>query len=448
MTIYDVKEKMMKLWIDIFGDSEEYVKLLFSTYFNDEWIEYEEDNGDIVASLVAIPYKFSGFKGYGCDISDKSKDRLFVDKVPGDSISIDAIYLCGLCTLPEYRGIGIMSKLMNKISHRAYVNNIGFIFLIPADMSLRCFYRRRGYVNSCYNIINEYASGYSYMKLYDDPLSIKYSKNNSNYNIVKFGFIDDNDVPIVLDKMCHYLNNKCGSVLSIYRSKVDVLTILRENQLSGGYIFISHDESHDINGILFTTAIINDNVRVQLIMYDNDDIKYHLLGTLQSEVGSTVSITCVEVSPALDFEIASEFNQSNCSSSAKKFFPAYVGAAREDANLSSFGMSKIIRPAEILKYATSLYPDRKYSILITEDDFAGNCGLYEVGDCSMRFTPIDKLGKSFIMEFISSVSEHQNHYHLSVPELSAIIWRHAVDVDVEAVMQIPALPINFALMLE
>jgi len=448
MTIYDVKEKMMKLWIDIFGDSEEYVKLLFSTYFNDKWIEYEEDNGDIVASLVAIPYKFSGFKKCECSISN-TKDILSIDKVPENNISIDAIYLCGLCTLPEYRGIGIMSKLMNKISHKAYVNGIGFIFLIPVDMSLRCFYRRRGYVDSCYNIIHEYILGYNYMKLYDDPLSIKYSKDNSNNSIVQYRLTEDNDVSIVLDKICHYLNNKFCTVLSIYRSKVDVLTILRENQLSGGYIFISYDESHDINGILFAAAIMNDNVRVQLIIYDNDDIKYHLLEALQSEVGSTVSITCVEVSPVLDFEIASECNQSNCSSSAKNISPAYLeAAAREGANVSSFGMSKIIRPAEILKYAASLYPDRKYSILITEDDFKDNCGLYEVGDCSMRFTPIDKLGKSFIVEFLSSLSEHKNHYHLSVPELSAIIWRHAVDVDVEAITHIPALPMNFALMLE
>lgn len=42
MTEIELKQKMKGLWVDTFHDSEEYVDLIFDTYFNPELVEYEE----------------------------------------------------------------------------------------------------------------------------------------------------------------------------------------------------------------------------------------------------------------------------------------------------------------------------------------------------------------------------------------------------------------------
>jgi hypothetical protein len=54
MTEIELKQKMKGLWVDTFHDSEEYVDLIFDTYFNPELVEYEEQGGEVVSAGSAI----------------------------------------------------------------------------------------------------------------------------------------------------------------------------------------------------------------------------------------------------------------------------------------------------------------------------------------------------------------------------------------------------------
>ncbi len=122
-----VVDELKMLWKDTFHDSNAYIDLLYDNYIDDALIGVcRNNNGDIIASLTAIPYRFN------CS---------FTDKVVG-------WYFCGLSTKPEYRRRGLMERLI--IEARQSLNKEGevFTFLIPADRHLRDYYAKIGYLTT------------------------------------------------------------------------------------------------------------------------------------------------------------------------------------------------------------------------------------------------------------------------------------------------------------
>ena len=148
MRIEDIKSQMMQLWKDTFGDSDEYISIIFDSYFNPDLIEYQEENGIIVSAMIGIPYDFQ-MSGYGC------------------AKTVSGLYLCGLATRPEARGKGIVTKLMNRIWRRARRMGYAFSFLIPASENLRKFYYDRGMSDAFYRYRYEFNTD-RYNKLFAD----------------------------------------------------------------------------------------------------------------------------------------------------------------------------------------------------------------------------------------------------------------------------------------
>ncbi|MDE6296382.1 MAG: hypothetical protein K2L89_00915, partial [Muribaculaceae bacterium] len=62
MEAANLKQQMMGLWKENFHDSDEYIKLVFDEYFDPDYVEYEERDGRVIASLMAIPYSFGNNK--------------------------------------------------------------------------------------------------------------------------------------------------------------------------------------------------------------------------------------------------------------------------------------------------------------------------------------------------------------------------------------------------
>lgn len=126
MKISEIESRMREMWRATFGDTEEYVELLFNAYFNPRYCCWKIADGDVVSMLFGIPYEFRSER-------------------PG---GFRALYLCGLSTLPQYRNRGLMGMLMKEIEERAAANGFDATFLIPADSELREYYKRRGYQNT------------------------------------------------------------------------------------------------------------------------------------------------------------------------------------------------------------------------------------------------------------------------------------------------------------
>lgn len=130
----ELKDRMMKLWKDTFGDPYEYIRMVFDTYFVEENVEtVEDEKGRLISSLLGVPYRF-----FDCGVETPCGSH--------DGY-LKGMYLCGLATVPDMRGKGLMKELMRRFEERAAGNDYDFSFLIPADEGLRNYYSRMGYVS-------------------------------------------------------------------------------------------------------------------------------------------------------------------------------------------------------------------------------------------------------------------------------------------------------------
>lgn len=194
--------QLKRLWQETFGDSPEYVDLLYSLYYNPRLCLHEERNGKIVASLTGVPYSFSS----------------------GSGEDMRGVYLCGLATRPEYRRQGIMQNLIAEEENRAFHSGYRFTFLIPADDHLRLYYQKMGY-RSVMNIKELKIS-----RECENRIFTAKETSAPKFSILAKG------IPEVTNRVYELLlstGNQFRGV-SIRHSRQDVEGILQEVRISGG----------------------------------------------------------------------------------------------------------------------------------------------------------------------------------------------------------------------
>lgn len=254
----------MELWIDTFHDSIDYVSLVFNSYFNKDLIEYELENGHVVASLVGVPYEFGGF-----------------DAVNGNPrpFRLRGLYLCGLATIQRLRHRGIMSRLIEKINAKAQDLGYDFTFLIPANDGLRKYYSDRGYVDAFRRVTNRYLNNHDFrnelksidtnaLGEFDDLICSDYRSADADMRNAFINYI-----------MSHEKN---GPMISLMHSHEDLRTAIRENEISDGSVLALKDENGEPRGMAFCSVDASmDSVNVRLLVADDVAAHYRLLAEIQ-----------------------------------------------------------------------------------------------------------------------------------------------------------------------
>lgn len=121
-----IEAQMREIWSEVFGDTSDYISLLFDNYYAKENVSAFIYMGRVVASTFSIPYTFKN----------------------AENNLLRGQYLCGLATLPPFRKLGIMGQMLKDWESQAKAADLDFLFLIPADDHLREYYHRLGYENS------------------------------------------------------------------------------------------------------------------------------------------------------------------------------------------------------------------------------------------------------------------------------------------------------------
>lgn len=206
-TITDFKE----IWKETFGDSDEYVDLVYDNYYGDHCLAIYRE-GKMASALTGIPYRFGK---------------------QGREGSIDGLYLCGLATRPEFRRHGLMRILIEKVERQAQQNGMDFTFLIPADNHLREYYARLGYrsVMNRGRLKIGRESDFCENRIFakDDTVSLKFS-------ILAKG---DNLPSGLLDFIIGW--EKVYPGVSIRHSRKDLGIVIEECLLSGGKVYMTQD---------------------------------------------------------------------------------------------------------------------------------------------------------------------------------------------------------------
>lgn len=113
-------QQCKRLWIDVFGDDEEFVEQFIYNYYTQQNMHHIiNSRGEIVAMLHVVP--FSGDMGR-------------------------VAYIYGVATAPHYRGRGYANSIMQYTIKQVAKQGYDAALLIPSEEWLKRFYGQFGFI--------------------------------------------------------------------------------------------------------------------------------------------------------------------------------------------------------------------------------------------------------------------------------------------------------------
>lgn len=119
MTFENKEKQLSSLWQSVFDEDEYVTNLFFENVYTICQNPIIEENGKILSSAFLIPCTVDKYKGF---------------------------YVYCALTHCEYRGKGLMAKVLSKSSEILKKTGYDFLLLVPAEKSLFDYYGRFGYV--------------------------------------------------------------------------------------------------------------------------------------------------------------------------------------------------------------------------------------------------------------------------------------------------------------
>ncbi len=205
--------KLQDLWQETFGDSREYVDMLYGLYYDrtDNIFLLEEIEGKVAAGLVGIGYDFYD---------------------PVARKGTRGLYLCGLATNPDFRCQGLMTRLIAQAEQEAKRKGYDFCFLIPADEHLRRYYSKFGYKSEMERgkmEISQICENRKFANECTDGRKFSILVNDENYGT-------DRDLQRDILEFVHECERGYPG-MTINHTRADLEGIVRENGLAGGAIY-------------------------------------------------------------------------------------------------------------------------------------------------------------------------------------------------------------------
>lgn len=112
-----------EIWMRCFGDDEDYTGFLFQRLIRPENLLVASPGGRKPAAMLCLePFTLVTPRG-----------------------KADAVYVFGVATLPEWRGKGLSSTLLEEVGRVAATRGLAVSVLVPGGESLFRFYEQRGY---------------------------------------------------------------------------------------------------------------------------------------------------------------------------------------------------------------------------------------------------------------------------------------------------------------
>lgn len=119
---------LISLWHTVFGDSHDYIKLIFNKDFSDSILCFGLVEEEQVVSAFYLLKSVLSFEGK----------------------NYTGYYLYAAATLPEYRKKGIMSNLIEEAKAYCEKEKLDFISLVPSNDSLYSYYSKSAFVEAMY----------------------------------------------------------------------------------------------------------------------------------------------------------------------------------------------------------------------------------------------------------------------------------------------------------
>ncbi len=171
------KDSLSDLWHRVFGDSYDFIELIFKPEYDEAILSFAELDGDrVVSAFYLIKNTLKYENGF-----------------------YDGYYLYAAATLPEYRKFGIMGKLISEAQNFCRETAVDFISLVPSEESLYGYYARFGFENGMYrwenkgNALQAASNNYGIIKDTERLIKIRngYEGNIISFHPSSFGYAVD-----------------------------------------------------------------------------------------------------------------------------------------------------------------------------------------------------------------------------------------------------------------
>lgn len=161
------KDSLSDLWHGVFGDSYDFIELIFKPEYDNAILCFAELDGDRAVSAFyliknTLKYENEFFDGY---------------------------YLYAAATLPEHRKSGHMSRLIREAQDYCLDKKIDFISLVPSEESLYGYYARFGFESGMYRWENKGNASQAALNNYgiiEDTEKLLKIRNGYEGNIISF----------------------------------------------------------------------------------------------------------------------------------------------------------------------------------------------------------------------------------------------------------------------
>ena len=315
MDVQQVRENMMSLWKETFGDSSEYISLVFNNYFNPKFISFFEEGGVVKSSLMGIPYDFVSKTGR----------------------TLQGLYLCGLATKKDSRRRGIMTRLLDQINIKAEEEGFDFTFLIPSGEGIRRYYRDCGYQDAFYLKKEYYVRGHDF-------------KSDIKLSCSRYDFERKNQIT---DFLCKYgtsvFNRDSAYILA--HSRKDWEIVLDETLISNGHVFIGQSEN-SICAVAFA-EVSEREIAIKKLIVSDSEFKNALLKCLSSEYGGHNITLVKDLEEIIEGGVSNQlwspfYAQNNGKKAEYEDIAVIVEPFNESLNAYSFGMINIFDIKKLL----------------------------------------------------------------------------------------------------
>ncbi len=112
---------LAKLWADIFGDSEDFAKMIFKDFSSVKNAYVTEENGEIICMICTVPVTIENKKGS---------------------------YIYGVFTKQNARRQGKAKQLMEYVAQQLMAKGQEFFVLVPSEKELFAFYEKLGFTSA------------------------------------------------------------------------------------------------------------------------------------------------------------------------------------------------------------------------------------------------------------------------------------------------------------
>jgi predicted acetyltransferase len=304
--------EIKELWKRCFHDSDEFVDMYFRLRYSSEATMYIQSENRIVSSLQ-MPCYVMTFEG----------------------AEIQAAYIAGACTHPDFRGRGIMARLLAESFSRMAQKNIPLSILIPADSGLADYYARLGYASAFFHSQIE--------------------QNVSDIVVDKAGLHIEHTTSFGQPIFDYFSEKAYNRPNYVQHTAADLEAVIEDLRMSEGGVTVARRSPHGrIAGLLF--AYPEDNyLKITEWFADDDGVRDNLFR-----------------------EAARHYQQSKV---------IRFKLPTRSAGEQPFGMARIINAKIILSLYATVYPEERINIQLTDEQLACNNGYYYINNGTCTFSP-------------------------------------------------------------